>query len=109
MYNNKSTGERVEMCWIQKDALFSVDQSSCDSGEELFILDGSLIVGDDEEYKEWGWLRFPPSRDLVNDKRKGLKAGSGGAQVYRKTGYLSEKALSMEKIQIQEEEDVPKS
>jgi hypothetical protein len=48
-------------------------------------------------------MRFPALAN-ADEKRKTLKAGSEGAQVFRKTGHLTDKALSMEKIQIKEEE-----
>jgi hypothetical protein len=88
------------MCWIKPNAVFPTNEYSVD-GEELFVYDGSLIA-DKEEYRKWGWLRFPTG-STVAGKRMALKAGSTGAQVYRKTGHLAEKAMSMEKIKITEE------
>mmetsp|Transcript_19634 Transcript_19634/g.26955 ORF Transcript_19634/g.26955 Transcript_19634/m.26955 type:complete len:248 (-) Transcript_19634:150-893(-) len=100
MYHNKVTGERVQMCWIQPNAMFPFDDCA-PNGEELFVYEGSLEIKD-EEYEKWGWLRFPPGS--ASGDRQVLKAGSKGAQVYRKTGHLTEKAISMEKIKIAEEE-----
>jgi quercetin dioxygenase-like cupin family protein len=103
MYNNVVTGERVQMCWIQPDTIFPADDFCTKNGEELFVYDGSLIITGDEEFPKWGWLRFPAGRSLDDKKRASLKAGSSGAQVYRKTGHLTEKAMSMEKMQIKED------
>ena len=103
LYRNAQTGEVVHMCWLDDNKVFSIDELST-GGEELFILKGSLLFGDDDVYKEWGWLRFPPGEPLP--QRLQLKAGPQGAQVYRKTGHLTETALSMEKIQINEDETV---
>ena len=106
LYSNEQTGERVQMCWIDADKSFPVDER-CGKGEELFVIKGSLELGPDggaETYKEWGWMRFPVGS--ADEKRRGLQAGSDGAQVYRKTGHLTEKALSMEKIQINDDETV---
>lgn len=100
MYSNLKTGELVQMCWVDASQAFPGDQLSLDGGEELFILDGSLQVEGGEEYGKWGWLRFPVGSD---DKREKVMAGSEGARVFRKTGHLTEAALSMEKIQIEEE------
>ena len=96
MYHNNVTGERVSMCWIDPGCSFPVDDF-CVDGEELFVVDGSLLV-DDQGYKRWGWIRFPAGEQVV--ERKGLKAGPLGAQVYRKTGHLTEKSMGLEKIQI---------
>lgn len=101
MYENDATGERVQMCWIRANTEIPMDQF-CELGEELFVFDGSLLIGDAEEYKKWGWLRFPPNSD-ADAKRKTLKAGAEGAQVFRKTGHLTDKSLSMEKIQIEDD------
>jgi quercetin dioxygenase-like cupin family protein len=96
MYHNTVTGELVSMCWIDPGLEFSVDEF-CVGGEELFVIQGSLFIGD-EEYKKWGWIRFPAGEQVP--ERKVLKAGPSGAQVYRKTGHLTEKAMGMEKIRI---------
>jgi hypothetical protein len=103
LYSNEHTGERVQMCWVDSDKSFSIDRQETDGGEELFIVDGSLRFGNSgEQYTKWGWLRFPVGG--TNDEQRSLlKAGSDGARVFRKTGHLTEKALSMEKIQITEE------
>jgi len=98
LYTNEVTGERVQMCWVQPDTVFPTDEL-CSNGEELFVYDGSLKIGG-EEYPKWGWLRFPASGDA---RRSSLKSGSSGAQVYKKTGHLTEKAISMEKIQVKED------
>lgn len=105
MYENPVTGERVEMCWINPDTTFPPNEYAV-NGEELFVYDGSVTVGEDE-YPKWGWLRFPETSSSSDDEtnnRSMLKSGKNGAQVYRKTGHLTEKALSMEKIQITEED-----
>jgi anti-sigma factor ChrR (cupin superfamily) len=102
LYSNNVTGEKVQMCWVNAGETLSTDKN-CANGEEMFVYDGSLMLGD-EEYVTWGWLRFPAGEDSVDDnKRATLKAGSGGAQVYRKTGHLTDKAMGMEKIQITED------
>jgi hypothetical protein len=101
MYQNSFTGELVQVCRIEADQPFPSDEVALNGGEELFIMDGSLILDGGEEYGRWGWLRFPVNGD---DKRDQITAGSNGAQVFRKTGHLTAKALSMEKIQVTEEE-----
>jgi quercetin dioxygenase-like cupin family protein len=99
MYKNDKTGELVQMFRINPGSVFPTD-SLAEGGEELFVYDGSLkITGD--EYIKWGWMRFPIG--VPSDKRKSLAAGEGGACVFRKTGHLNEKAMSMEKIQIDPE------
>jgi quercetin dioxygenase-like cupin family protein len=100
MYSNDVTGEKVQMCWVDAGETFPTNKM-CADGEELFLYDGSLLLGD-EEYVKWGWLRFPVG-ESIDDKRAILKAGTSGAQVYRKTGHLAEKAVTMEKIQIKED------
>jgi hypothetical protein len=111
LYRNEYTGEVVEVCWILPDTVFSWDENEDVGGEELFVVDGSLIVSttedDDEskveEYLKWGWMRFPPG--VSSSKlRSSLKAGSAGAEVYRKTGHLTDKAMAMEKIQITDDD-----
>lgn len=102
LYHNGQTGEIVQMCWLDGDKTFAVD-TLCEGGEELFVIEGSLRLGD-ETYSEWGWLRLPA--ETPSARRLELKAGPQGAQVYRKTGHLTEKALSMEKIQINEDETI---
>jgi len=109
MYCNDQTGERVQMCWVQPNTLFPVDDYAVIGGEELFVIQGSLQLGgggegedENDEYVKWGWLRFPPLTTpppppLHHNK---LKAGKNGAQIYRKTGHLTSKALSMEKMQL---------
>lgn len=101
LYANDQTGEVVEMWWLNAEAALTIDEQ-CAGGEELFIMDGSLHLGIDS-YRRWGWLRFPVTGD---SRRLGLRAGSKGAQVFRKTGHLTEKALSMEKIQIHDDDTV---
>eukprot|EP00980_Cylindrotheca_fusiformis_P021031 scaffold8050_cov116-Cylindrotheca_fusiformis.AAC.8 len=101
MYHNEVTGEKVQMCWIEPNAQFPMDEF-CELGEELFVFDGCLIVENSEEYKKWGWIRFPASSN-DDDMRKTLKAGVEGAQVFRKTGHLTDRALSMEKIKIKDD------
>jgi hypothetical protein len=104
LYHNDKTGETVQMCWIDGDKVFDTDDLGT-GGEELFVLKGSLVLPKDSTpYSEWAWLRFPAGE--IVKKRCGLKAGPDGAQVYRKTGHLTEKALSMEKIQINDDETV---
>ena len=101
LYHNQQTGELVQMCWLDSDKIFPVDDL-CKGGEELFVMQGSLTLGV-ATYPEWGWLRFP-AETTPSEERVQLKAGSQGAQVFRKTGHLTDKALSMEKIQINEDE-----
>lgn len=102
LYRNQQTGEVVHMCWLDRDKSLPADDLSL-GGEELFILKGSLMLPN-QVYREWGWLRFPPGEP--DGQRTELKAGPEGAQVFRKTGHLTEKALLMEKIQINEDETV---
>ena len=97
LYANGKTGEMVEMLWLHAWAFLPVDER-CEGGEELFVVAGSLHLRNDA-YRRWGWLRFPVTGD---DRRPDLRAGVEGAQVFRKTGHLTEKSLSMEKIQISE-------
>lgn len=105
LYQNDETGERVDMCWLNANHVFTEENNV--GGEELFVIDGSLEMGKDEDndvvhYSKWGWLRFPVQGD---ERRSLLKAGKDGAQVWRKTGHLTEKALSMEKIKINPEDE----
>jgi quercetin dioxygenase-like cupin family protein len=102
LYSNEQTGEQVQMCWLDANKSFTVDDR-CRGGEELFVVTGSLFLGNEERYQKWGWLRFPVDGD---ERRSQLRAGSEGAQVYRKTGHLTDGALSMEKIQIDVNEKV---
>lgn len=102
LYHNVQTGEHVEMCWIDADRDIASDSRALDGGEELFVLDGHLKLSG-EVFGRWDWLRFPVG---TTENRKTLKAGPDGAQVYRKTGHLTEKALAMEKIQIGDDENV---
>lgn len=37
---------------------------------------------------------------------KSLEAGSNGAQVYLKTGHFTDKAMSLENIQIKEDQNL---
>lgn len=99
LYENDTTGEVVQMCWIDPDKEFPPDSKS-EGGEELFILSGSLHVPSlTSTFEEWGWLRFPSKTT-----RETLKAGPDGAHIYRKTGHLTEKSLALEKIRIGEDE-----
>jgi hypothetical protein len=107
MYHNAHTGERVHICWMDagKELTFE-NQWSC-GGEELFVISGSVLApGQDqaeheqEEYHEWGWLRYPPGAS-----RSAVTAGRQGAVLYRKTGHLTSQALSLEKIQIDPESE----
>eukprot|EP00579_Thalassiosira_antarctica_P025050 CAMPEP_0202020866 /NCGR_PEP_ID=MMETSP0905-20130828/45507_1 /ASSEMBLY_ACC=CAM_ASM_000554 /TAXON_ID=420261 /ORGANISM="Thalassiosira antarctica, Strain CCMP982" /LENGTH=233 /DNA_ID=CAMNT_0048582573 /DNA_START=84 /DNA_END=782 /DNA_ORIENTATION=+ len=93
LYHNNVTGEYVQMCWVDPGMDLPVDDA-CRNGEELFVYNGSLTM-DGEDYSTWGWLRFPVG--VSSPKRTLLKAGTEGAQVYRKTGHLTEKAMAMEK------------
>ena len=103
LYRNQHTGEHVEMCWVDANQPLTSTAEGINGGEELFIFDGSLVLNEsDDEYQKWGWLRFPVG--LADRKR--LQAGAHGAQVWRKTGHLTEKALAMEKIQIADDETV---
>ena len=104
MYSNAVTGERVQMCWVDPGETLPTDTFAKD-GEELFIFDGSLVLGE-SSYMKWGWLRFPPSssgEEKVDEQRATLKAGANGATVFRKTGHLTDEAMAMEKIQIKED------
>lgn len=96
MYHNKYTNERVSMCFIEAGKTLPMDEF-CVYGEELFIY-GGILATDGVEYRKWGWLRFPAGE--AADQRKDVMAGPDGAQVYRKTGHLTEKAMGMEKIRI---------
>lgn len=99
LYRNKMTGEHVQMYWLRPSEVMPVQDEATVGGEELFILEGSLqtSVG---EYTRWGWLRFPVGSDPV---RKSIQAGPEGAQVFSKTGHLTEKAMGMEKIRLDPE------
>lgn len=105
LYHNEQTGETVQMCWVDANKALAPDELSV-GGEEFFVVKGSVVLSNDSEeaYPEWGWLRFPAGQP--DDLRLSLKAGPDGAQVYRKTGHLTDKALSMEKIQINDDETV---
>jgi hypothetical protein len=124
LYHNEKTGERVEMCWLDPEQPMAVDERTAKS-EELFVVEGSLLLvrtSDDDrskepeqeqeqdtdtknkdEYQKWAWLRFPVGSDQ-DPVRKTLTAGATGAQVLRKTGHLTEHALSLEKVQIADDE-----
>ena len=107
LYHNHKTGEMVQMCWLDVNKDLPVDEL-CLGGEELFVIKGTLhasVASEVESYAEWGWLRFPAAA-APQTFRLGLRAGSDGAQVFRKTGHLTERALSLEKIQINEDETV---
>lgn len=105
LYHNDVTGELVQMYWMNPSAVIPTDEAATSCGEELFVMDGSLDLNG-EEYTKWGWLRFPVAS--TKDRLK-LQAGDKGAQVYRKTGHLTEKALGMEKIQITEDDTAEES
>lgn len=102
LYRNDQTGEVVEMCWVDADHTFNTDAKAVDGGEELFVLSGSIKYAD-EAFGRWDWLRFPVGS---TEERLTLKGGPGGAQVYRKTGHLTDMALSLEKIRIGDVESV---
>mmetsp|Transcript_14520 Transcript_14520/g.31535 ORF Transcript_14520/g.31535 Transcript_14520/m.31535 type:complete len:131 (-) Transcript_14520:3-395(-) len=97
LYHNQATGESVHMCLVNPGMSLPIGDS-CRNGEELFVYNGSLIT-EEEEYTKWGWIRFPAATYPL-PKRTLLKAGTTGAQVYRKTGHLAESAMAMEKIKI---------
>lgn len=99
MYKNDKTCEQVQMCFVKPNECLPSDEAAA-CGEELFIYDGSLKIGDNE-YTEWGWMRFPIGAG--DSSRDQVKAGANGAKVYRKTGHLTDTAMSMEKIQIDPE------
>ena len=99
MYHNDITGERVSMCWVDAEKELPINDH-CKDGEELFVLEGSLLQGNNSEFKRWAWLRVPASIENNVEERIGLKAGPSGAQVYRKTGHLTQKAMELEKIRI---------
>lgn len=96
LYANKITGETVEMCWMNPNQSLDVGVG----GEELLVVDGT-VKHEDSVYQKWAWLRFPDHEQ----PRDAVLAGPDGAQVFRKTNHLTEKALKLEKIQITEEED----
>lgn len=98
LYTNSVTREQVQMLWIDPNKSFPTPESA--GGEELFILEGSLLC-QNQEYDKWGWLRFPIS---PVPERETLQAGPRGAQVYCKSNHLTPKALSMEKVQIADDE-----
>lgn len=100
LYKNEQTGERVQIYWVDPSAKIPNDEEGKSGGEELFVIEGSLELENGDEYSKWGWLRFPVGG---TKERASLHAGEKGAQVYRKTGHMTEKALSMEKIQITED------
>lgn len=100
LYNNEFTGEHVEMCWVDPNKPFQSTEKGLKEGEELFVMDGSLMLESDE-YVKWGWLRFPADAD--RNHRSKLTAGPQGAQVFRKVGHLTEEAMKKEKIQISED------
>jgi hypothetical protein len=100
LYRNEQTGELVQMIWLQPNGCLTSDAEGGVGGEELFVLEGTIVL-DKVEYGKWGWLRFP-----ANEQRSQLVAGPEGAQVFRKTGHLTEQAMAMEKIQIEEDETV---
>jgi hypothetical protein len=102
IYDNVHTGEVVEIGWLQSHAVFPVDKK-CSQGEEIFVISGSVQYRSDP-YTEWDWFRFPANARCC--RSEGIIAGETGAILYRKTGHLTEKALSMEKIQIREEDQV---
>ena len=94
------------MLWLEANAALPLPKT-LGEGEELLVLQGSLSLQTDSDnantYTSWGWLRFPASSE--NSSRSTLKSGPEGAQVYRKTGHLTEQALQLEKIQITEDGD----
>jgi ChrR Cupin-like domain len=102
LYRNDQTGEVVEVCWLEADRTFNTDWRSDHGGEELFVVDGSINLAE-EEFRRWDWLRFPVGS---TKERPTLKSGPNGALVYRKTGHLTDMALSMEKIRIGNDESV---
>lgn len=106
LYRNDCTGEVVEMCWVDADQTFSTDAKATEGGEELFVMDGIIKLSDDEEFGRWDWLRFPVGS---TKERPTLVSGPSGAQVYRKTGHLTEKAMSMEKVRIEDDETTASS
>jgi hypothetical protein len=117
LYHNELTGERVQMCWLDPEQPLVVDEQT-EKSEELFVVEGSLLLRKNskdhdndsqkdkdkgDEYQKWAWLRFPVGSDQ-DPVRNSLRAGATGAQVLRKTGHLTEHALSMEKVQIADDE-----
>lgn len=106
LYHNEKTGELVEMCWLDPEQPMAVDEQTAKS-EELFVVEGSLSLlkeeKDKEVFEKWAWLRFPVGSDK-DPVRKTIKAGAAGALVLRKTGHLTEHALSLEKVQIADDE-----
>ena len=96
LYQNEWTGERVQVCWVSPDTL--VPPPPNNDGDELLVMDGTLLL-DDETFVAWDWLRFPAG-DGSSTRRSLLRSGPTGAQLWRKTGHLSPRALSLEKVKI---------
>lgn len=95
LYANPPTGERVQLCWVAPHHRLPTDPAATEGGEELLVVRGSLQF-ENQVYEKWAWLRFPVGG------RGDLTAGPQGAEVYRKTGHLTDVALSKEKIQIKD-------
>jgi hypothetical protein len=100
LYQNVRTGEHVQMLWMDSGKTLPMENEAT-GGEELFVVKGSLFL-DGSRYDKWGWLRFPAGAG-DECRRYQLVAGPDGAQVYRKMGHLTEKALRLEKVQIPDE------
>ena len=66
LYSNPSTGEGVQMLWLEANTALPLPKT-LGEGEELLVLQGSLTLQTDSDntptYKSWGWLRFPASSE----------------------------------------------
>jgi ChrR Cupin-like domain len=96
LYQNEWTGERVQVCWVDPDTLIPPPRNN--DGEELLVMGGTLLL-DEEKFVEWDWLRFPAGCDS-STRSSMLRSGPAGAQLWRKTGHLTPRALSLEKVKI---------
>jgi ChrR Cupin-like domain len=102
LYRNEWTGERVQVCWVSPNTLVPLPPTA--DGEELLVMAGTLLF-DDEEFVAWGWLRFPAG-DVYGMTRRTLRSGPTGATIWRKTGHLTQRALSLEKVKIRPDDGV---
>jgi ChrR Cupin-like domain len=97
LYQNEWTGERVQVCWVSPNTLVPLPQNN--DGEEVLVIDGTLLI-DDEKFVAWDWLRFPAGGDDSSSTRRMLRSGPAGAQLWRKMGHLTPRALSLENVKI---------
>lgn len=75
---HKDARETVTYTHLDADTVWSVNESG---GIEIFIIDGSMTLGDNALAKG-SWLRLPDGETLM------AKAGSNDAKVWMKTGHL---------------------